>query len=107
MTGHDDDQELVTIRIPKRAAAMYAAELEVAAEPWLVRLTLNAKKIAGLLAAMIGAVLGSISVARGLQSDWFDFAFYGCAMAICTTVGLLLFFIGKHQTLAAEKRGLL
>ena len=107
MTAHDDDQDLVTIRIPKRAAAMYAAELDVAAAPWLVRLTLYGKQVAGILAVALGATMGLVGTCRGLQSDWDDVAFYGCAMTICMGVGTLMFFIGKHQINAAARRGLL
>ena len=37
MTADGDDQDLVTVRIPRRAAALLASELEVASAPWLVK----------------------------------------------------------------------
>ena len=53
MTAHDDDQDLVTIRVPRRAAAIYAAELDLASSPLAVALTSYSQFGAGFISVLI------------------------------------------------------
>ena len=107
MTAHDDDQDLVTIRVPRRAAAMYAAELDVAAAPGMVRLTLYGRQAAGLIAMTIGLVFTVVGMISGFRQDYEDVAFYACVTIICTGVGAFLFLLGRSQMAAARQRKVL
>ena len=107
MTAHDDDQDLVTIRVPRRAAAMYAAELDVAAEPWLVRVTLYGRAIVGLLSISTASVFALVGVLQAVQQDFEDSGLCICATVICASVGSLFLVVGSRQIMAAKRRGLL
>ncbi len=72
MTAHDDDQDVVTIRVPRRAAAMYAARLDASSSPFIVTLSATSPYFIGLVVALAGLVtacLSLVSIAQGDQ-DW-------------------------------------
>ena len=107
MTAHDDDQDLVTIRLPRRAAALYATELEVAASPWLVKLSVwggIVAPIAGFIIALVFLIAGFYQAACG---DTF-FAINCFVMsAIAGALSSILAIIGFQRLRIVKRRGLL
>jgi hypothetical protein len=69
MTAHDDDQDLVTIRVPRRAAAMYAAELDASSTPLAVTLSATLPYLVALVVALAGLVAGCASLSTLLRGD--------------------------------------
>ncbi len=107
MTAHDDDQDLVTIRIPRRAAALYAAELDVEASPWVIKVGLYARTAAGLLAIVIAGLLFVASLYQVSIANPEYATLFGAAAVICAAIGSFLFLYGKSQMTAARYRGLI
>lgn len=107
MTAHEDDQDLVTIRIPRRAAALYAAELDVEASPWVIKVGLYGRTVAGLLAIVIAAVLFVASLYQVSVANQEYATFFGVAAVICAAIGSFLFLYGRGQIEAARYRGLI
>lgn len=107
MTAHDDDQDLVTVRVPRRAAALYAANLEVEASPWVIKVGLYGRATAGLLCILMAFALVAASLFQ-LSNDNEEYAtFFGASSIMCATLGGFLFLYGKSQIAAARRRGLL
>ena len=107
MAAHDDDQNLMTIRIPRRAAAMYAAEQDVASARIVVRLKSFVPYAAGFIFAVIAianivgirAALIDGDLAQGLAGAVVGLFFFAAA-ALSIGVGVL----GRA---AYRRRGLL
>ncbi len=107
MTAHDDDQDLVTIRIPRKAAAMYASELDVLSSPWMIGLATYGRAAAGLATMIAALCFAAVGVYQLIQSD---VGFAGVCFAFTVIwggVGGFLFLYGLSQFAAAERRRLL
>ena len=107
MTAHDDDQDLVTIRIPRRVAAMYAAELDFGSTPAMVHLN--------SLAPYIGAaVFFALSIWFAVSALWryssgeVTSAYPGVIFAAGSAlVSFGLVYVGCSLRRALRKRGLI
>ena len=107
MTAHDDDQDLVTIRIPRRAAALYAAELDVASSPWMVKISTYGGVLASGIVFMMGAaflITGIVQVAA--QESLFAVNCFFMA-AIAFLLAAFFFAVSLQRNSAARARGLL
>ena len=107
MAAPDDDQDLVTIRIPRRAAAMYAAELDVVSSPWMMKVNTYGGIVASCIVFLAVAALlitGVIQVAA--QEALFAANCFAMA-AIAGGLGVFFFVLSLQRLRTAKARGLL
>ncbi len=107
MTGQDGDQDAVTIRIPRRAAAIYAADLEVSSGPFMVALNVYGQMAAGialLLGSIVSWVIASINYEHGTYEDMFLAVGFGVVTA---AAGTLVLYVGQIYRKALRTRGVL
>ena len=107
MTAHDDDQDLVTIRIPRRAAAMYAAELEVASSPWMIRLSVYGGVAAPVTVLMVAVVLALTGVYQVVVDDLFFATNCFVMAAIAGVLSAIFCVVGVQRLRVAKSRALL
>ena len=107
MTAHDDDQDLVTVRIPRRAAAMYAAELEVTSTSFAVHLATYCHIGAGLIALLVSLAFW-IAVIVNVQ-DQTTSILPGAIIAgvFSSLFGMVFLFYGLRFRATLKRRSLL
>ena len=107
MTAHGDDQDLVTIRIPRRAAAMYAAEMEVASSPWMIRLSVYGGVAAPGAVFILALVLALTGVYQVVANDLFFATNCFVMAAIGGVLSAIFCVVGVQRLRIAKTRGLL
>ena len=107
MTAHDDDQDLVTIRVPRRAAAMFAAELDVTSRRFMVVLNVYGQIAIGL-ALMVASAASWIVVAINVKHATYEnlpiAIFFGLFTAFLGTIFLVA---GRFYREALRRRQVL
>ena len=107
MTAHDDDQELITIRIPRRAAALYATELDVASSPWMVKLILYGGIAAPAAFFLVAIALLVTGFYQAAADDLFFATNCFVMSAIAGGLSTIMVAVGFQRLRAARSRGLL
>ena len=107
MTAHDDDQDLVTVRIPRRAAALYAAELDISAGSTMVLLNVYGQFAIGAAVLIVSVICWAI-VAMNMRHGTYEnlpIAIFGGLFTAAFGAGVIAWAtVYRH---ALRRRGLL
>ncbi len=107
MTAHDDDQDLVTIRVPRRAAAMYAAELDITSSPLAARLTVHGRILAGVT-ALLTSLAFSLTIALNVERETYSIVPAAIAAAVFSAfMGFAFLLFGIRYKRALRRRNVL
>ncbi len=107
MAAQDDDQDFVTVRIPRRAAALYAAELDVSSGSFMVLLNVYGQFLIGaavLVVSIVSWVIVAINLGHGTYENLPTAVFSGLFTGAFGTS--ILVWAGIFRR-AVIKRGLL
>ena len=107
MTAHDDDQDVVTVRIPRRAAALYAVELDVASSPWMVKINTYGGIIASSIVFLVATALLITGIVQVVAQESLFAANCFAMSAIAGVLAAFFFAVSLHRLRAARSRGLL
>ena len=107
MTADDDDQELITVRVPQRAVTLYATELDVASSPWMVKLILYGGIATPAVFFLVAIALLVTGFYQAAADDLFFATNCFVMSAIAGGLSAIMVAVGVQRLRAARSRDLL